>query len=490
MTAALARPEKLRPGLRRLWVYNAVGLPLTLALGVAGWDESRFNPLGLVLALCLIGFLIEFSSRSEMSARTGTRLSADTLVMVPAIALLGPIPAALCGISGALADLFRYPHEPAKRVAEFWIVSCYPMFAALLLDRVAGSPRITGHYLALVGLCFSAAVVLNYVLVSLVPLLNRDDPRALDQPPPRLPQHLQYFSETFIALQLPTLLLALLIVLLFDRFGYPTLLLALAAVGLGNGIVVRLQLAEQRSLELARLQLGVLATMTEILALRDRMTARHSATVARLGRDLALGLGLGARLAERVHIAGLLHDIGKFALPEALLFYDGELAFEDEALLELHPEIGARLVRQLAGFEDVAVMVETHHLRPDGAGYPRGLDYSEAPIGARIIAVCEAYDVLTAADSYRIPRTPQAALEELRAGIGTRYDARVVEGLAALLAAHDPAYAHGDGDSFESELSFEARVTAYARAQRSAPKLGLAIETELERLIEEEAAPR
>src|SRR5262249_52939715 len=155
-------------------------------------------------------------------------------------------------------------------------------------------------------------------------------------------------------------------------------------------------------------------SMIETLALRDRMTARHSAAVARYARAMAQALGWSRDEQELAHTAGLLHDIGKFAFPDAILLADSQLDDEQWQTVKRHPEDGARIVARIDGYAPVADIVLAHHERWDGGGYPFGLAGTDIPHASRLIAVADTYDVITARDSYRKPLSPEEAVEELR----------------------------------------------------------------------------
>ena len=144
---------------------------------------------------------------------------------------------------------------------------------------------------------------------------------------------------------------------------------------------------EGRTRQLAALQVGVLGTVLQTLSLRDKMTARHSAAVARYSREIALELGLSEREQEIVHTAGLLHDIGKFIFPDSILFAETRLTEEQFAIVRRHPEQGAKLVKRIEGYGPIAEIILAHHERIDGRGYPNGLAGEEIPLAARIISV-------------------------------------------------------------------------------------------------------
>jgi HD-GYP domain-containing protein (c-di-GMP phosphodiesterase class II) len=134
-----------------------------------------------------------------------------------------------------------------------------------------------------------------------------------------------------------------------------------------------------------------------------------------------------------------------------------------------HPADGARLVQRVDGYGPVAEIVLTHHERWDGSGYPRALAGEEIPLAARLISVADAYDVLTARDSYRRPVSSEDAVSELQRVAGRQFDPQVVETFAGILASKDLSFRHGDDADFEAELAFERRVRTHARRRRRMP---------------------
>jgi putative nucleotidyltransferase with HDIG domain len=219
---------------------------------------------------------------------------------------------------------------------------------------------------------------------------------------------------------------------------------------------------EERMEAFAKLHVGLLHTMIRTLDLRDRMTARHSAAVAHYAREIAAAIGMSQAEQDVVHTAGLLHDIGKFNLPDSILKADVPLGDAEWQLIRTHPEEGARLVAHLEGYAAAAELVRAHHERFDGKGYPHGLERTQIPLGARIISVADTYDVLTARDSYRKPVSSAEAIDELRRVAGTQLDPAVVSVFVDLLATKDLRYRHGDDADFETELAMDARIARYA----------------------------
>jgi putative nucleotidyltransferase with HDIG domain len=219
---------------------------------------------------------------------------------------------------------------------------------------------------------------------------------------------------------------------------------------------------EGRTRELAALQVGLLGTVLQTLSLRDKMTARHSAAVARYSREIAKELGLNERDQDVVHTAALLHDIGKFIFPDSILFADKKLSPADLEIVRRHPEQGARLVARIEGYGPVAEIILAHHERIDGNGYPNGLVGEQIPLAARIISVADTYDVMTARDSYRQPVSSREAIEELRHVSNAQLDADVVDIFVGLLEKRSVTFRHADDADFERELNLERRVRDYA----------------------------
>jgi putative nucleotidyltransferase with HDIG domain len=199
---------------------------------------------------------------------------------------------------------------------------------------------------------------------------------------------------------------------------------------------------------------GLIRTLDE----RDSRAARHCAAVAAFSRDIAKQVGLSKREQEYAHTAGLLHDIGKFVLSDRVMERGGELQDPDWRGVRRHPDIGAELLRDIGVYGPVAEIVRAHHERIDGRGYPRGLKGDEIPALARIVAVAEVYDTLTAPDTYRTPMTSFEALNELRRVAGRQLDTVYVEALADLLAGRGTDYRHADEADFDRELDIERRM--------------------------------
>jgi diguanylate cyclase (GGDEF)-like protein len=185
-------------------------------------------------------------------------------------------------------------------------------------------------------------------------------------------------------------------------------------------------------------QLAAAILLAETLDLRDVGTARHSETVGVLAEQTARRLGWSPERIERLRAAGVLHDIGKLGIPDAILHKPGALDSDEWREIRRHPEIGA-LILEHANLPDIAAWVRAHHERVDGGGYPDGLAGSAIPAEARVLAVADAYEAMTADRPYRRSLPPHAAEDELRRAAGTQFDRDVVAALLEALAEGDEA---------------------------------------------------
>jgi diguanylate cyclase (GGDEF)-like protein/putative nucleotidyltransferase with HDIG domain len=183
-------------------------------------------------------------------------------------------------------------------------------------------------------------------------------------------------------------------------------------------------------------QLATLLSLAEALDLRDTGTADHSRSVGRYCGLIALELGLAPDHVKRIEVAGMLHDIGKIGLPDAILQKPGRLGNAEVAQIRTHPEIGAQILSG-RGLEDLRAWVLAHHERPDGRGYPFGLPEEQIPLEARILAVGDAYEAMTADRVYREGIGERAARGELLRCAGVQFDSRVVAALLAVLRRLD-----------------------------------------------------
>jgi putative nucleotidyltransferase with HDIG domain len=170
----------------------------------------------------------------------------------------------------------------------------------------------------------------------------------------------------------------------------------------------------------------VTSALLSALSQRDPELCDHVDDVAALAEQTARDLGCSDASIECIRLAAALHDIGKMAIPDAILQKPAALTPSEWELVQQHTIAGERIIVSSQALLDVAPLVRSSHERWDGAGYPDGLAGTQIPLGARIIAVCDSYHAMTSDRPYRSAMSTDVALTELVAGAGTQFDPDVV----------------------------------------------------------------
>jgi putative nucleotidyltransferase with HDIG domain len=449
---------------RRTTLSLVAGAVLLLAAGgaVASSRAADWHPLSLLallLALAVASDLVIVEIRS-------LRLSGAFLALVLAMALLGPAPAAAIGAVSAAIDAVRSQRPRDVGWSNVATYAVFPLVGGLLVDAL--TPAVGKDPFSFAAVVFGLFLVMNALNFAMIAAALSFGGRA--------PLRVMLRSlATAVPSEVATALLTAGVTFTYSRLGIGTVGLA-AVVLLVFQYTLRASVQaqergeelEQRTTELASLQVGLLSTVLQTLSMRDSMTARHSAAVARYSREVAKLLGLDEREQDLVHTAALLHDIGKFIFPDSILVADRKLTDAEWETVKRHPEQGAKLVERIEGYGPVAEIVMHHHERFSGGGYPAGICGEAIPLGSRIIAAADTYDVMTSRDSYRRPVSSEAALAELRRVAGTQLDPQVVEVFERMILERRVKFSHSDAADFESELNFERRVADYARPRIAA----------------------
>jgi putative nucleotidyltransferase with HDIG domain len=423
--------------------------------GDSNWDLAV---LGTLLVMAIVSDLTAITTASSHLS-----VSASFMAIVTATVFLGEAPAALLGVITILGGWLRERYRPHYLLNNLVTYAWFPLLSGLAFHEVSKAVGATSEhalfYLLVFGL-FGLALVLNFSLIASYSCYIEGSSfrakvrRALV---PILPSELASavfavgIAYAYAELGLAALALFGAVLLIFQRLVGALLLSQERADEL-----------ELRAQQLAGFQVALLSALLRTLDVRDRMTARHSAAVARYAREIAAQAGLSEEEQELVHTAGLLHDIGKFVLPDAILKTSRrELNEAEWQEIRKHPYEGAQIVAQIDGYAPIGDIILAHHERLDGLGYPRGLKGEEVPILSRVIAVADAYDVMTARDSYRDPVSSYEAIVELRRVSGTQLDERFVEAFIEVLADKDLRYRHGEDADFEAELALDRRIREY-----------------------------
>lgn len=436
---------------RRAWLRPAALSVLTLGLvaivGVAIWqariDRASGNALTIVLAIAALS-----AGGLVVQAIGGMAISPLWLVGLLAAAFLGPTSACAAGALGELGAQVRRRSQHWSSILFNLVAEMAPGLAAANLIRALAPSNTTSaaFYFVIAG-AGVVYLVVNALVVSGCSYVFRGAPL----------NPLRMFSESWPSIAI-NVALAVAGAAIYVELGTAGIAFALAALFAFAYEARLLDRSRQRTEQYVSLSWGVLAGLMRSLDIRDRRAARHAAAVARFARDMAESVGMNKQDQELAHTAGLLHDIGHFALSDRVAERGRPLQEEDWMAIQRHPELGADMLRDLGMYGPVAEIVLAHHERIDGRGYPKGLPADEIPELAKMIAVAEVYDTLTASDTYRTPMSSFEALRELRRVAGSQLDSHYVEVLAGLLSGEGTEYRHADAADFDVELAMERRI--------------------------------
>ena len=440
-------------------------IALAAVLGVAAYraPDADWN-------LALLGILLVLGVASDL-LRVEVRayrifVSASFLAIVLAALFCGVTPAVIIGEVTILASWARERYPNDYLLINLVTYAAFPLVAGLAFEAVSDGLAIdagSDAFYLLVFCVFVLSLAIDFVLIagySCYVERSRFGTKVRRALVPLLPS------------ELASALITVAVALAYFELGIAAMALFGAVILVFQYLVRALLVSQERGDELelrarqlAGFQVALLSALLRTLDLRDRMTARHSAAVARYSREIARQAGLSVNDRELAHSAGLLHDIGKFVLPDSIL-KSGRRRLTDVEwdAIKTHPTEGARIVSEIDGYQPIGDIILAHHERVDGKGYPRGLEGDEIPELARIVAVADTYDVMTARDTYRDPVSSYEAVIELRRISGAQLDARFVEALVQVLEGKDLAYRHGEDADLEAELALDRRIHAYVDA--------------------------
>ncbi len=212
-----------------------------------------------------------------------------------------------------------------------------------------------------------------------------------------------------------------------------------------------------------QLFMGTLEALTSSIDAKDPYTCGHSRRVAHLSSRLAEAIGQSPEQVERVRIAGLVHDVGKIGVPEAVLTKGGRLTDEEFDAIKMHPQIGHKILRDIALMQDLLPGVLHHHERWDAKGYPAGLREKDIPLMARIIALADTFDAMSSNRAYRAAMPREKVLAEVRRCAGAQFDPELVEPFVNLdFSEYDRMVATAAAQSVYTPIASTASSSAAA----------------------------
>jgi putative nucleotidyltransferase with HDIG domain len=440
----------------------AAVLVAALQLTWANWDLAL---LGTLLILSIFSDLFRIELPVHRLA-----VSASFLTIVTAAVFLGAAPAALVGTLTIVCTWIKERYGLATLLINLTTYALFPLVAGILFHEVSESANIaegSGAFYLLIFGVFVVALAIDFSLIAGYFSYVERSSFATKVRRGLLP---------LLPSELASAMLALFIAFAYVRVGTEAValfgILIIVFQYLVGALLVSQERADElelRARQLAGFQVALLSALLRTLDLRDHMTARHSAAVARYSREIAARAGLSQAEQELVHSAGLLHDIGKFVLPDDILKSSRRALSEaDWEQIKTHPLEGSKIVSQIDGYAPIGDIILAHHERIDGEGYPRGLHGDEIPELAKIIAVADTYDAMTSRDSYREPVSSQEAIFELRRVSGTQLEGRYVDVFVEVLKDKDIAYRQGRDVDFETELALDRRIHDYVAATPAA----------------------
>lgn len=474
--SAFHLPSRVRLGREQALAAWVVTLTISaaaacLALVLEGYRLERPLPLATLICLAVLA-----EQQSIRLTRT-LEVSLATLVCIFTAVVLGPLAGATVGAAGMLVHLHRRDvGQPILRWASwtsirFLATAAGGLAAVAILHSGARnfwtiSAAVAGAFLADTAVDFALFPVATVIrgAASFRELLGSAWAVSLASVPLHVPIvavlvfAYEEISPWSVALfGVPAFAAQRLFLL------YRTQQEALDALGNAN-----------ERLESANLSFATALVAT--LDARDRYTAGHSTAVAIYARDVAKRMGLPPDQQQLVHLAGLVHDIGKIGLQAGLLEKPGALTLEERREMERHSVIGEEILRNVEDYGEIAAIVRSHHERVDGTGYPDRLVGDDIPVLARIIAVADAYNAMTSDRPYRDAMPSRVARLRLAQAVESQFDTSVVAAFEAILASASEDYRLGRGDSFGLNSVVRAQVdSGEDRSQthlRSAEALG------------------
>ena len=402
--------------------------------------------LWVVLALGVVAGLAERHGVALLGDRErGIELAVSFVPFVFAAVVFGPLAALVVGALGNLADLRR----PYLRWAVYTPLRAITGAAAgLAADAVYGSDRVAFVSIIVAVLVAALAYLVVDVVGCMTTLAVRQSAPPLSYPRATVPLFL-----LASALYVPAVAF---LVYGYEKYSFAVVatffipVLALQRVAhlyqeqreAADGIATAYDRLEQAHLSFA-------GALVATLDARDRYTAGHSTAVAIYSQDIAKRMGLSDEEQQRVHLAGLVHDIGKIGLPAGVLEKAGPLTLEERRVMQLHSEIGERILANVEDYADVATVVRHHHERVDGVGYPDGIAGSSIPLLSRIIAVADAYNAMTSDRPYREAMPSRVARLRLAQAVGSQFDTSVAAAFEAILATSADDYLNGTRADFQ-----------------------------------------
>jgi putative nucleotidyltransferase with HDIG domain len=416
----------------------SLGLVLycTLAHGVGRWES--------VLILAVVAYVAE-----SRTVRISTRveLSGSLIPLVMAAVLFGPVAAATVGLGAMLSDR----RGPVER---FVIFTCGRALAgacaglAAMAVQAPATDAGLGHLFAVACVAATVASAVEFG-VTAVTLWLRHRSSTVE-----LWRQVRVHALITVSLCAPVGALFAFAyrgsgawVLVFFAIPVAATRYAFGMHAPKEHLIGALERAnadlEAANSQLRRINMSFAEALVKAIDGRDAYTAGHSKAVAEYSRDIARELGMSREDSARIHLCGLVHDIGKIGVRAEVLEKQAALDEGEWEEMRRHSTIGEAILLEVPGYVDMAEVVRSHHERWDGAGYPDNLRGEEIPRLARVIAVADSYNAMTSNRPYRGGMSPERAIEQLVLGKGSQYEAGPVDAFLRVLQRAPGWYRRG-----------------------------------------------
>jgi putative nucleotidyltransferase with HDIG domain len=410
-TAARKGKKRLRDMLLAVQIYicsvmaSGVAVLLLLSLRVSTVEPSSI----LLTFLCALVLLVTHTHQIPVSYKIN--ISVSTAVIFAAILLLGPALACWAtalGVGLASIYLKRKWFNVTFNTAAYVLT----VASASLTYQFASDGEIAVYSLTNIPALSLAAIVYfvanSGLVAGVVALREKRDVWYV-------------WTDMFRQAAPQYLALILLGVLTAMVYGYAWWAIALIALPV---VIVYHSLNTSQALRVQTKE--AIEALADTMDSRDPYTFRHSQRVAQYAEKIAIQLGLPPEEVDLIRSSARIHDLGKMGIDDQMLRKPGPLTVEERSEFQGHSAIGAEIVQRFPQYKDGRKLILYHHERYDGSGYPEGLEGDQIPLGARIIAVADAYDAMTSDRPYRKALSPDAACDELSANGRTQFDPVVV----------------------------------------------------------------
>lgn len=210
------------------------------------------------------------------------------------------------------------------------------------------------------------------------------------------------------------------------------------------------QEVEKKTEENEKLFMHVVHSLADAIDAKDTYTNGHSGRVAKYSKEIARRYGYSEKAQGDIYMMGLLHDVGKIGVPDAVINKPAKLTDEEFAMINNHPAMGSRILKNIKEMPALATGARWHHEKYGGGGYPDGLSGNDIPEEARIIAVADAYDAMSSRRSYRDVLPQEVVRGEIEKGKGTQFDPKFADIMLSMID-EDTEYTMKEADYFQSE---------------------------------------